>query len=73
MIGSLMHPVYSIANAMYLGHQSEAELAGFGLGSLMLGIIYISNNLMFSMALVPLGAQAFGAKDYKLAWIYFNR
>ena len=43
ILNSLFHPIYSIVNAMFLGHQdNEKMLAGLGLGSLTIGICALS-------------------------------
>ena len=43
ILNAVFHPVYSIVNAILLGHQSnEKMLAGLGLGSLTIGIFALS-------------------------------
>lgn len=43
MLSSFLNPIYSVVNAMVLGHQeNEKLLAGLGLGSLTMGICAIS-------------------------------
>ena len=43
VIGFMFHPLYSIVNALVLGHNDSPEpLAGLGLGSLTLGILALS-------------------------------
>ena len=43
VIASLFHPLYSIVNALVLGHSDSPEpLAGLGLGSLTIGILGLS-------------------------------
>ena len=43
VIGALFHPLYSIVNALVLGHKDSPEpLAGLGLGSLTIGILGLS-------------------------------
>jgi Na+-driven multidrug efflux pump len=49
MLGMLFHPVYTIMNAATCGRIGNAELAGFGLGSLTLGIVAISIGTCFAM------------------------
>ena len=74
IVGSFFHPVYSIVNAAVLGHAKDStELAGLGLGSLTLGICVISITSTFVAGSATLISQAFGAKDYRLCYIYRNR
>ena len=61
VLGAIFHPGYTIVNAAVLGHEeSNLALAGFGLGSLTLGILLTSVGLSFGTALSTLSAQAFG-------------
>jgi len=48
-LGSLCHPVYLIVNAKTCDALGPNYLAGFGLGSLTLGILLISICSCFSM------------------------
>jgi Na+-driven multidrug efflux pump len=74
IIGSFFHPIYLIINASTLGHSKDPkQLAGFGLGSLTLGICVISIGSGFAMGAGTLISQAFGAKDLRLCAIYRNR
>jgi Na+-driven multidrug efflux pump len=56
MIGMLFHPIYTIVNAASCGRIGDTELAGFGLGSLTLGIMLISIGTCFSMSVGTLVA-----------------
>jgi Na+-driven multidrug efflux pump len=57
-----------------LGHSNNPkQLAGFGLGSLTLGICVISIGSGFAMGAGTLISQAFGAKDLRMCAIYRNR
>jgi Na+-driven multidrug efflux pump len=73
MIGMLFHPVYTVVNAASCGELGVNELAGFGLGSLTLGIMAISIGSCFSMAAATLIAQSSGAKDYRMCRVYLYR
>ena len=73
IIGSLFYPCYLIVNASSTGHMGDNQLAGFGLGSLTLGIMAISIGTCFSLTVGSLVAPAFGAKDYKLCRLYLHR
>ena len=74
IIGSFFHPIYLIINASTLGHSNNPkQLAGFGLGSLTLGICVISIGSGFAMGAGTLISQAFGAKDLRMCAIYRNR
>jgi Na+-driven multidrug efflux pump len=52
--GQLFHPVYLIINVAVCGRISDTVLAGFGLGSLTLGIMLISIGVCFSMGVLTL-------------------
>lgn len=73
MVGMVFHPVYIIINVATCGRIGDTELAGFGLGSLTLGIMLISIGVCFSMAVSTLVAQANGAKDRRMCRVYLNR
>ena len=73
IIGSLFHPVYTIVNAMVCGRMSETDLAGFGLGSLTLGIMSLSICACFSSSLGALVSQAAGAKEFRMCRVYLYR
>lgn len=74
IIGFLFHPVYTITTAIFLGHMEDAKyLAGFGLGSLTLGICAISLGTMFAVGMGTKVAQAFGAGDYNTCRSYLYR
>ena len=43
VIGALFHPLYSMVNALTLGHRDTPQpLAGLGLGSLTVGLLGLS-------------------------------
>jgi Na+-driven multidrug efflux pump len=69
----LFHPFYMITNAAYCGHMGGQELAGFGLGSLTLGILAISVGTSFTLTLSTFVGPAFGAKDFRMCRVYLNR
>jgi Na+-driven multidrug efflux pump len=73
MFGMLFHPIYTIVNAATCGRIGDNELAGFGLGSLTLGIVIISVGTCFSMTVMTPIAQAFGAKDKRMCRVYLYR
>ena len=73
MLGFFFHPLYMVANAVTCGHLGAKYLAGFGLGSLTLGLMVISIDTCFSMTVSTLVAQAAGAKDLTLCRVYLNR
>ena len=74
IIGSLYHPMYSIVNALVLGHQDTPEpLAGLGLGSLTVGLIGLSIGQSFAGGVGTFIAQSFGQGDLRLCAVYRNR
>lgn len=73
MVGMLFHPIYTIVNAASCGRIGDTELAGFGLGSLTLGIMLISIGTCFSMTVATLIAISSGAKDKRMCRVYMNR
>lgn len=73
MVGMLFHPIYTIVNAASCGRIGDTELAGFGLGSLTLGIMLISIGTCFSMTVSTLIAISSGAKDKRMCRVYMNR
>jgi Na+-driven multidrug efflux pump len=73
MFGMLFHPIYLIVNAATCGRISDTALAGFGLGSLTLGICVISIGTCFSMTVSTLIAISSGAKDKRMCRVYLNR
>jgi Na+-driven multidrug efflux pump len=54
IIGLLFHPVYTIVNTATCGRMGHNELAGFGLGSLSIGILCESLGMNFTMTLATL-------------------
>jgi len=73
VLGLLFHPVYTIVNAATLGRVATEELAGFGLGSLTLGIMALSIGSCFGGGLSTFISQSFGAKDLRSCAVYKNR
>ena len=73
MLGMLFHPTYLIVKAATCGRISDTALAGFGLGSLTLGILLISIGTCFSMTVSTLIAISSGAKDKRMCRVYLNR
>ena len=65
--------MYIIINVGTCGRIGDIELAGFGLGSLTLGIMLISIGVCFSMGVATLVAQANGANDKRMCRVYLNR
>lgn len=50
----LFHPAYTIINVSICGGISDVALAGFGLGSLTIGIMLISIGVCFSSSSLTL-------------------
>ena len=74
IIGMIFHPAYHIFNSIILGSNPDSRLLGaLGLGGLTQSIFLISIGNSFNGSLDTLVAQAHGAKDKKLCWIYMNR
>lgn len=73
IIGVLFHPMYTIVNAASCGRIGSDELAGFGLGSLTLGILAISIGCCFAMTVGTLIAISHGAGDKRMCRVYLNR
>ena len=66
ILSSLFHPVYSIVNAIVLGHsENEKMLAGLGLGSLTIGIMALSIGSTFNGAVGTFISHAYGQKEYR--------
>ena len=64
ILNALFHPIYSIVNAMVLGHQqNEKLLAGLGLGSLTIGICALSIGSTFNQAVGTFISQAHGQRE----------
>lgn len=72
-LGVLFHPAYTIINAAYCGSLGSNELAGFGLGSLTLGIMAISIGTTFAFNVGTPIAQAAGNGDFRMCRVYLNR
>ena len=66
MVNSFIHPMYSIVNAIVMGHQTnEKMLAGLGLGSLTMGIMALSFGSNFNGAAATFISHAYGQKEYR--------
>lgn len=74
IIGALFHPIYSILNAIVLGHQAqETPLAGLGLGSLTVGIIALAIGSTGINGVSTFISQAFGQQEFRMCAVYRNR
>merc|ERR1719464_12525 len=74
IIGALFHPMYSIINALVLGHRETPEpLAGLGLGSLTVGVMGLSIGSSFAGGVGTFISQSYGAGDLRLCAVYRNR
>ena len=74
ILNAIFHPVFSIVNAMVLGHQdNEKMLAGLGLGSLTIGICALSIGATFNQALGTFVSQAHGQKEHRQCQVYRNK
>ena len=74
IIAALFHPIYTIVNALVLGHKDAPEpLAGLGLGSLTIGLIGLSIGQTFAMGAGTFIAQSFGQKEYRMCAVYRNK
>ena len=61
ILAKLLHPLYSLINAAVLGkHFSPEELAGFGLGSVTVGLLLVSIESCFGGGAGTFIAQAHG-------------
>ena len=72
-VGVLFHPAYLIINAAVCGRLGDKQLAGFGLGSLTIGIVGISIGTSFAYSVGTLIAQAAGAGDLRMCRVYLYR
>jgi Na+-driven multidrug efflux pump len=74
LIGMLCHPMYTMVNAAFLGHEETTyPLSGFGLGSLTLGICMLSIGSSFAMGMGTFVSQAHGQQDPRLCRVYLHR
>ena len=73
VIGTLLHPAYSVINTAVVGRMGTKYLAALGLGSLTTGICLQSINSCFLMVLGTFLAPAHGVGDTELARIYLHR
>mgnify|MGYP000938748231 CR=1 FL=1 len=74
MVGMLFHPLYTIVNSATTGRMAGAPyLAGFGLGSLTLGILLISIVTSQALSLNTKVSQAKGAGDPILCRHYLHK
>ena len=72
-LGVIFHPAYLIINAAVCGRLGDTQLAGFGLGSLTIGIAGISIGSCCAYTVGTLIAQADGANDKRMCRVYLNR
>ena len=74
LIGSLCHPMYTMVNAAFLGHEPTTyPLSGFGLGSLTIGICMLSISSTFSSGMGTFVSQAHGQNEPRLCRVYLHR
>jgi len=73
IVGYLFHPTYLIVNSRTCDQLGHKYLAGFGLGSLTMGIMVVSIGVCYSFGMGTLVAQAAGAKNDKLCRTYLYR
>ena len=72
--GVMFHPMYTIVNAIILGHEDDHTLlAGLGLGSLTLGICSLSLHWNFGTGSGVAIGQAFGQEEFRMCAVYANR
>ena len=72
--GVIFHPIYTVLNAMVLGHEADhVPLAGLGLGSLTVGILSLSIHWNFGTGSSVAIGQAFGAGELRMCAVYANR
>jgi len=74
LLGQVCHPVYTIVNSAFLGHEPTTyPLSAFGLGSLTLGIFMFSTGASFTSGMATFVSQAHGQQDPRLCRVYLNR
>lgn len=72
--GTMLHPVYSMVNAVSLGQGEEVlPLAALGLGSLTLGICSLSINWTFATGSGIIIAQTYGQGEHRMSRVYANK
>ena len=68
------HSLYHIISAMWLAHESEpTSLAAFGLAAITQGIFYRIVISGMHGGLATFTSQAFGAKQFRLCYVYMYR
>ena len=73
-LGTIFHPIYTVVNAMILGHEADPlPLAGLGLGSLTIGICSLSLHWNFGTGSGIAIGQAFGQEEFRMCAVYANR
>ena len=72
LYGSL-HPLFFLIATIFCAKLGTIELAGFGLGSLTVGIVGMAVSLSFNSGLITFCSAAAGMKDYRACVIYRNR
>ena len=61
MLSALMHPIYSVVNAIAIGHQSnEKMLAGLRLGYITVSVCALSVGTAFNRAIATFVSHAYG-------------
>jgi Na+-driven multidrug efflux pump len=73
MVYAILHPLYFLMSSLAASSLGEDQLAGFGLGSLTIGIVGISIAVAFNSGLLTFTSAASGQKDYRACMIYRNR
>lgn len=66
-------PTYLIMNGSVYENHGPTYSNAFNLGSLTVRIMLNSVGTYFSMSMITFVAQAAGAKNYKLCWLYLQR
>jgi Na+-driven multidrug efflux pump len=73
LLYALLHPIYFLISSIAASRLGTDQLAGFGLGSLTIGIIGISISLAFNGGVLTLASAAAGQKDFRACIVYRNR
>ena len=74
ILNALLHPTYTIINAIVLGHQeNEKMLAGLGLGSLTIGICALSIGSNCNSAVGTFISNAHGQNEPRQCQVYRNK
>ena len=74
ILTTILHTTYSVVNAIVLGHcENEKMLAGYGLGSLTIGILALTIGATFNGASGTFISNAYGQKEYRQCQVYRNK